>query len=1265
MNKCILTAFILLTIVKGFCQDGPNLGDGTPMASNAGAASKFMSDQVNLFTGQPDISVPVFSYRSNNGIGMSIGLHYTGTGGLRLNEQASSVGLGWYLSYGGSVTRVVRGLPDDIPLKGFLYTAAIPADYRTNGNKYHFDTLDSQQDVFQFSFNGNSGKFFIRKNKEVILVPYSKLKVQPNFDPDPNIGKLLSFTITTEDGVRYLFKDGETTTHSSTGMHQGYTSIYTSWNLSDIISPFGADTIHYTYTNKSNTGTYGYPLVYLMPPPYTSIYKVYNFSGSQSFAEKKIKSISLPNKQTVNFIYSPKYNYINSDSALQKITISDSIFRSGFFLDYTDTAEHLFLKSVIPYTAKERRKGYEFYYEMDTYQSTNFLRDVGIVSTNVDDWGFNLGRTTNLKTNFINTDYPSGVWDNRIPSLAPTKKFVLSRMALPEGGNILYDYELNDKGATVLTYNYFSVAANATSNNNIAINNAYSDGHVITFKIDSSLLRTQSPPLTGTCNFSCKIKASLSATSALDSVTVSLYDLYYNGLKRWTTNITNGNYVLETKFSGTGSVTTAFNIYVSWYNHTSGGETVPVGGLRIKQIRYKNDYADTGSVSTKTYRYVLETGESSGSVGESPMSAYDYRETYVNNSTFAVRARNFYKAVSQQPMNAMDFSQGSSIGYSRVEVINGTLTNNIGKEVHEFTGLREAGNKTVVSTFPYSPNDLNNWAIGLPSCVKVYDNAGLLLKKTNFQYDIRTTSYISSDDRSLKLGLAQIINFESAPFTTVSKKNVYLADEYYPQSGRVFQTFVYDTTYNTNGSTLTSKTEMQYDTSLFLVKKIITSYDRNRGLNLEKRFYYPQDYTIGGVIGKLRDSGIITSVIATELWITGDPTPRILSGSITDLQQLTNGGIRPYRSYALESNKPIPGTTIGNFNPALLNRNTNYFKQQTEYPVYDAKGNLVQTTSTVTGLSASVITDYGNLYKTAEVSNAIYADIAYTSFESDGNGNWTVNSTTRTNASAYSGKLAYTLANGTIVKSGLTASKTYLITVWAKSGATININGVSIGTAVTNYNGWYLYSKSITGVTNVTISGTGTIDELRIHPAEANMITYTYEPNIGITSTVDANNTVIYNEYDNLNRLKVVRDRNKNVVQKYEYTDSIYPVSLLPTWAFYPGPSGIVCGQQAFQYQERQKDTNPYSNSYGGIQYVTPSNLDSCLCPPVNYKCINGVVEQGVRKNKSTTRLNNTPPYQWQCVYYYTWSDCSVSPDFIEINSTACTTSSGCGGGQQ
>ena len=335
MRKYFISFFILIAVVNGFTQTGPNMGDGTPVSGNVAAAGKLMSDQVNLFTGQPAIVVPIFSYGNNNGIGVSIELSYIGAGGIKLNEVASAVGLGWYLDCGGSITRTIRGLPDDVSQRGFLYTSAIPTDFRTNADKYHYDTLDSQQDIFHYNFNGNSGKFYIRKNKEVILVPASKLKVKPVFDPNPSIGTLLSFTITTEDGVRYIFKDAEMVSHSSAQMHQGYGSVYNSWNLTQIISPFGADTIKFNYTTSYLNDAFGYPLTYLMAPPYTSIYKAYDFSGNQSWNVKKIQSIILPDKRTVSFIYSKDFFYEEDNAVLEKITLSDSIFRSAGPIPFT------------------------------------------------------------------------------------------------------------------------------------------------------------------------------------------------------------------------------------------------------------------------------------------------------------------------------------------------------------------------------------------------------------------------------------------------------------------------------------------------------------------------------------------------------------------------------------------------------------------------------------------------------------------------------------------------------------------------------------------------------------------------------------------------------------------------------------------------------------------------------------------------------------------------------------------------------------------
>lgn len=126
-------------------QDVPNLNNASQLSPTTAAASKLSSVPVNLYTGIPQIGVPIYSYGNKpNGLSLNISFSYD-AGGAQLGESPTTTGLGWFLNAGGVITRIVRGMPDDLPTNGYMYAPAIPADYRSNGNKYYYDSLDAAQ----------------------------------------------------------------------------------------------------------------------------------------------------------------------------------------------------------------------------------------------------------------------------------------------------------------------------------------------------------------------------------------------------------------------------------------------------------------------------------------------------------------------------------------------------------------------------------------------------------------------------------------------------------------------------------------------------------------------------------------------------------------------------------------------------------------------------------------------------------------------------------------------------------------------------------------------------------------------------------------------------------------------------------------------------------------------------------------------------------------------------------------------------------------
>lgn len=67
---------------------------------------------VNLYSGVPTIRIPLYTIEMK-GVSVPITLNYH-AGGVRADQEATWVGLGWSLDYGGMISRIVRGAPDEI-----------------------------------------------------------------------------------------------------------------------------------------------------------------------------------------------------------------------------------------------------------------------------------------------------------------------------------------------------------------------------------------------------------------------------------------------------------------------------------------------------------------------------------------------------------------------------------------------------------------------------------------------------------------------------------------------------------------------------------------------------------------------------------------------------------------------------------------------------------------------------------------------------------------------------------------------------------------------------------------------------------------------------------------------------------------------------------------------------------------------------------------------------------------------------------------------
>lgn len=284
-----------LLLAAGLCllwtQSYAQKDDGLVPSPEGQSTINRIQNPVNYYTGTVNIQAPLCSVPAR-GASVAVSLNYTASAGVKVDDNATCVGLGWNLSAGGKITRIVKGLPDEKtrwiePIKltpagkefmpRFLqgWSNWVHDNVKDLGYDLFFhvqDTiqnhnlfmanlapglynpyLDTEADIFYFEIPGAAGIFVFDHDLKAYTLSYQDIKIEFAGDHKTNQNY---FTITDNSGNTYKFgttadsrEITATKKYVDSGDHRTLKEdmrYNTAWLLDQII-PFNGETVTFSY----------------------------------------------------------------------------------------------------------------------------------------------------------------------------------------------------------------------------------------------------------------------------------------------------------------------------------------------------------------------------------------------------------------------------------------------------------------------------------------------------------------------------------------------------------------------------------------------------------------------------------------------------------------------------------------------------------------------------------------------------------------------------------------------------------------------------------------------------------------------------------------------------------------------------------------------------------------------------------------------------------------------------------------------------------
>jgi hypothetical protein len=635
-----------------------------------------------------------------------------------------------------------------------------------------------------------------------------------------------------------------------------------------------------------------------------------------------------------------------------------------------------------------------------------------------------------------------------------------------------------------------------------------------------------------------------------------------------------------------------------WDNATSA--TVQGGGVRVRKL-LSHDGISSAADMVKEFFYRRPDGQSSGKLAYKGIRSFStvrlnsvYNQTrlrdmqiLVNAGTHTGPAEKYFVLKTDENINPATFVNGNVIAYSAVTV----TTPGFGKTSYEFdlpamtddlTADNGAWNRSTVflarpstgttacydkggipvgaDVYPFPKNPNYDFARGLLRKVTDYNEAGVIVRDTNYEYQ-KLFGNGAGIRKIYGLSLEELPTYYFNGTAYVDSK-MFLFSKYEINTDVIYKpSKITETLYHTADQLkkFQTITNLFYESTTHRELTKVSVVNSNLDESIV-RYKYVNDYTVNAASTDVRANALNSMKV------------KHINSKIEEVKSTITGGVEKTSKATLTTYKDIGGkiavfeglsfqspdgsttfttsqTTAGP--NSVLQYATGYSVDVVNTNI-DAVGNVVESEGR-NKIPQSVATGYGNTLPVISFMNARLGEVGFSDFETStdvqfsyqaGNPTYTAG---RTGAKSLnfpigaSYKLVRSITGHTSLKDNFSiwikAPSSGTLSLAFKNGSTNLITPVQI--AFTASTEWKYYTASFNTNTlpasytlELSTSVAITVDDVAYYPAHANIISYTYTLPHGKASETDSRGITRYYQYDEWGRLNLVLDQDKNIISK-------------------------------------------------------------------------------------------------------------------------------------